>query len=675
LGTAPMLQGTPIRDISFGGRSFKVKHGGRSRGGEMAYADYRTVELTTEGQPRILPHAVEFRLRGKEERLDTPVQDRKLFGTGLCGIFNGSTSFVDCGTDSTFNFTSGAFRISFMIFIEAFPGANAIVIGRGLGSVDGWDVVLNTSGRIQLRTNQSGANQVTSSEALTLGRWIQVDISRTGAAVTIYLDGVLSVNSAGTHVNPTTASRNLYFGRNNGGTVFFAGALDDIRIASSASTQAQFEDFLHRPLDSTEYSSYLGYWAFEDGPGAGTIDNAGSVGSAADGTVTSVTIVPSCMGPAELSGTVMRDVWGEVWGYSPLLVDYARQIYLVHSAAIEEIVGVHIGGDDTAMVEDGGGVVTSWLTWITDTTASGEYQVCNATGWTLIRLGSEPEHRLTLQVRGDKSDGTYRNTTGALIRYIATTRGTNPLDDSTEVDDSSFDDFDSAKSQVVGLSYTDELSVAQVISAFAEGLAAVTWFGRSSGRLKIKQIDDPELESSVQDLNRHYVAALNDGASTLTPAERGSPVSGVTVRYNENPTVMGTGDLLTAIDEDWASFYRKQWRTAQFFSPTVKAIYKDAKPITVNSRFIIRGAAGAEAARRKTLLKTPDQGFTFSCRPTETQLDFMDVVTFHYQGLDAYNAEQSLYGTTATSKFYVVGIQEDEQSGGFTLTLWRPRVV
>lgn len=688
-GEASCMQGTSIRDVTFGGRSISVYHGGSCSKGVLPFSAYRSLTVgITQGEPTIGKSDVEFRVKGQDERLRSPMQSRRLFGTDLCIVFDPTgtpnttnSTWIDCGSDTAFSFTSGSFSGSFHIYVESLPtGNDKTIISHGSFGVDGWIVRFTTAGTIALTTHQAGATQTTTSNALPLDRWVEVQFSRAGASAVIWFDGENETASYGTHINPAASTtRNLYIGRNIGGTVFFEGALDEIRIASGGTNEDTFEERMQRPLESYEYTDYLLYLNCDDGGIDGSItvaDNKGSLGAAADGTVTNGFCASSCMGRVDSAGRVMPSTWGQQPGFQPVCVDVGRQIYLVHGSRCEELTAVRVGGSRAYnRIFEGdaeGDDYTSWLDFIVATTADGAVDTCLSPGWTLFRIGGQPDKKVTVDVKGDKSDGTYRSTVGAICRYAVTTCGQQPFDDITEIDDTSWDAFEAAHTETVGMAFNDERTVEDFIAAMCRTHHAAIWPRRSDGKLAIKQVGDPQTETPVITLTRNHV-----GSGTLVPQERGTPFRRWIFRYAENPTVMGAGDLYELLgteDPEAAAFCRQQWRKVARNSPAVAALFRDAGVFDVDTRFVNRADAVAERNRFSSLTNLPDQGFSFTCRPPGIELELFDVVVFDYQDRNRRRQLQQRFGTHDDARFYVTGIT-DVDGGTFEINILRPRVV
>jgi hypothetical protein len=439
-----------LRLYSFDGRQVVIRHGGYSPVyGWVAYSDFATVFTgTIEGSALVGIDEVTLQLANKDTRFEYPIQDRKLCGGTYWLYFDGVNDYVDCGSEATYDFTSGAFTVEFWIYVEAYPGPGpeATIVSRGNSTVDGWNIRLGTAGGVKLQTYQSGASQTTTSNPLTLNKRQHVAVVRNGSSCYIYIDGVLSVSSSGTHTNPTTAARNLFFGKNNGGTVFFAGFLDELRIWNVARTRGQVCAYMNRQLQAAELtSSLLGYWKFDDGTGATLTDSSTasyhSDSTVANGTISGATWRPSLQGGEEMEGMPLVDVFGQREGFVPVLVDEPRLIYQVHSGSVYETTQVLVGGAVIGYDAAPGTTYTSMNSFLAATTAAGCYERLVTQYGTWIRLGTAPNKPVTMTVKGDNTGGTgygdastYRTTAGAIVRYLICNRGPQPLTDPADHD-------------------------------------------------------------------------------------------------------------------------------------------------------------------------------------------------------------------------------------------------
>lgn len=86
---------------------------------------------------------------------------------------------------------------------------------RGLANTDGWLFFVQDTGRIGLATCQAGATQTTFSAAGDVGVGTPatlIGVSRDGASVRLYRNGLDVTDAPDTHVDPLTAARELHIG-------------------------------------------------------------------------------------------------------------------------------------------------------------------------------------------------------------------------------------------------------------------------------------------------------------------------------------------------------------------------------------------------------------------------------------------------------------------------------
>lgn len=138
------------------------------------------------------------------------------------------------------NFTSEAFTLAAWVNYES-VGFRYLLV-RGLTDTDGWEWAINTDSAVWLRTNQAGAHQdtVSANTVVPLATWTFLVTTRSGAAVQHYINGVLSLGTAGTHINPLTSARELHVGINDAEAAgWYDGGLWRPRIWSGALSTRQ----------------------------------------------------------------------------------------------------------------------------------------------------------------------------------------------------------------------------------------------------------------------------------------------------------------------------------------------------------------------------------------------------------------------------------------------------
>lgn len=156
----------------------------------------------------------------------------------------GNPDFIDCPAVATadLDFTSGDFSLACWV---AYGGVGfRYLMARGLTDTDGWEWAITTDNELWLRTSQAAAHQDTTSaeDVVPLTTWTFLATVRDGASVVHYVNGVQSLGTAGTHVNPLTANRELHVGINDAEAAgFYDGGLWRPRIWSGALSLAQIQ--------------------------------------------------------------------------------------------------------------------------------------------------------------------------------------------------------------------------------------------------------------------------------------------------------------------------------------------------------------------------------------------------------------------------------------------------
>ena len=126
----------------------------------------------------------------------------------------GNPDWLDCpaGATADLDFTAGAFTLALWLNCES-VGFRYLMC-RGLTDTDGWEWAVDPNSALGFRSNQAGAHQGTTSAngVVTIGAWRFLAMTRSGAVVRPYVDGVARLGTAGTHINPLTSARELHVG-------------------------------------------------------------------------------------------------------------------------------------------------------------------------------------------------------------------------------------------------------------------------------------------------------------------------------------------------------------------------------------------------------------------------------------------------------------------------------
>ncbi len=170
---------------------------------------------------------------------------------------------------------------------------------------------INPAGILELYTFQAAAFQFTLSVAgeVLVDTWYTLGMSRNGADVLLYKDGIDITDTAATHTNPLTSARKGLLGiRDDEASSPFDGEIEFLMVYNRALSTAEHLYITNNGWPQSESGLVL-WLKIEDGSGA-TASDSSTYGS--DGTITTATWVNGSMErPAGNSGTNdSRLTWG-----------------------------------------------------------------------------------------------------------------------------------------------------------------------------------------------------------------------------------------------------------------------------------------------------------------------------------------------------------------------------
>uniref|UniRef100_A0A6H1ZR47 Putative lectin/glucanase superfamily protein n=1 Tax=viral metagenome TaxID=1070528 RepID=A0A6H1ZR47_9ZZZZ len=132
---------------------------------------------------------------------------------GYCGNFS-PIAYVEIPAAKTqLNFTSEKFSMIARIRIDDLTTWRRI-FNRGLAGADGYQWYIHSTGRNYFRTSTAlgDTDSCSAAGSILINTRYTVGVSRNGASVRVYINGVDSTTTAGVHPDPTTCARSAKIG-------------------------------------------------------------------------------------------------------------------------------------------------------------------------------------------------------------------------------------------------------------------------------------------------------------------------------------------------------------------------------------------------------------------------------------------------------------------------------
>ena len=152
-----------------------------------------------------------------------------------CLGFNGTSSSVADTSASGLPAANGAQTVSFWMYVSATPSAQSTALAVS-GSSSGVYIGYNSSTTFGVWT-YGGTLLVSTTTLPSVNTWHFITYTLSGSTNTLYIDGT-SVNTSTTATN-TGAATALTAGMTPGGTNYFSGELDEIRVYNRALSAAE----------------------------------------------------------------------------------------------------------------------------------------------------------------------------------------------------------------------------------------------------------------------------------------------------------------------------------------------------------------------------------------------------------------------------------------------------
>lgn len=204
---------------------------------------------------------------------------------GQAAVFNGSSSYIDLGNNSSNN--NSTFSVSLWFNTSGHSSTATLINNGGANSQEtGYFLGLLSSG--YLRFNSTGVGSIDGSVNYADGNWHNVVMTLNNGAYNIYVDGNTTPVISGTGAFTTTATRPTWIGKFSHSTAnieYWDGKIDQVRIYDKAISAADVTTLYNETVATAstnitlELPSLVAYYKMND-----ATDETGSY----DGTPTNV---------------------------------------------------------------------------------------------------------------------------------------------------------------------------------------------------------------------------------------------------------------------------------------------------------------------------------------------------------------------------------------------------
>jgi hypothetical protein len=656
----------------FDGRPITLLHGGFSEAtGELDYADYGEVfNGQIDGQPMVGLDFVDLDLKDSLSSLDFPICDRLHRGIPWMLYGDGVNDFVDVGAISAHNLTTLGFTIEIVLNLEAAPASATPALSRTSGTADGYRLQVNTDRTVSLLTCQAGptVQSCTTTTALSIGRSVMVSFQVLAIGHThVYLDGKWDGHSTG-HIAPASSAAHLFFLKSNAGGVFLNAFIAEVRIWNVSRTEDEIADCAQRPLTAAEMllPELVGYWKCADGSGATLADSSGG-GNA--GSISGAIFRRALEGDSSLEGERVLELWGPHENVTGHLVEANPPVWQLHSDKINALLFGREGGAPRPVNTP----FTSRALFLAATTPPNSVDVLISAGGTFARALVPPRMKMTFDLEGDASDGTYRTCGPDLVRYWITTRGPYPFNDATELADAAWLAAAAADTAPHRVIYDGETTLREICDPVLRSGGWSVWKKRETALIHIHRFAGVAAEIAAA-VNPPTLSRVHVVRGTLAAAKVRAPAFRVSVYCRKNPTLFDSPDLnasiLPAAFDALRMFLLQEWSTVKAHN-SMRRQRRQAREIVIDSTLATVNDGRAAAQRELALWQGNEQGISFLSTAANLNLDVMDAVYFYYEDEDEDGALQYRLGTSPTAAFIVAATGVDLAAGGIRTTLFR----
>jgi hypothetical protein len=301
-------------------------------------------------------------------------------------------------------------------------------------------------------------------------------------------------------------------------------------------------------------------------------------------------------------GSGLANVWkpytiGYCFNVSPVQVDSPRQIWQWSFTSSEALDECRHGG--TVLDFHADYATYELLAAAVDALAipDGYYGTCLAESMVAVSL--DITRSIRLDVQGDNSTQlghTTPTTRAEIVRRIATCYGESYLNDTTEIDVSSFTTLDQDHSAICGYFFSREIKKDEALTKIMSGILGF-WHVTPLGQLSIGYAKIPESSDSIQDIEfQSYGMGLIQMIDFVPPRAK------TQIGWRENYGPETIDQLSPGVDQTFAVILGNESRFESAGDGGVVSVYPTAPTVKLQGGFWNQADALAEAIRQDSVM-------------------------------------------------------------------------
>jgi len=186
-------------------------------------------------------------------------------------LFDGVDDYVSIPYSANLTFSKNPFAVSFWVRVDDFTKGGIVGKQSSSFAYDGWRFECTGSRDIMLGIYGDGANETytTTNHPISTSTWHNIIINAdfgVGNTSYVYVDNVLQITALDVNHTVISESNPITFGKSyQSGTLFFKGAVDDVRVFDGNLSLDQIASLSLSRLRIGSTDKLRGYWTFDEG--------------------------------------------------------------------------------------------------------------------------------------------------------------------------------------------------------------------------------------------------------------------------------------------------------------------------------------------------------------------------------------------------------------------------